>query len=233
MIPILTRCRRVGLMGWIEELERAASDAAEPAPDAAARALASLSWMTAAIDADRAAGLFTRWGRSTVIDESIDAEVIPRPLFQALHERAGLDARWPIGNAGLLHTYGYLLSSVHTPHGRKRERWLGTELSTALGLGETAFLPWQGSETLLRRATEAASVLIASGGEFSWYSLADGRATRAVLGQERGGLRALAYAVATEPGGSPKLVTMFPTAQTDAMRRELDETPSRLRWNAA
>ena len=220
-------------MGPIDDLERAASAAADPTPGAAARALSSLDWLTAAIDADRAAGLFTRWGLSTAIDENTAEAVLSRPLFEALHERAGLEAVWPIGNAGLLHAYGYLLSLAATPYGLKRERWLGRELSAGLGLDDGHFLPWQGSRTLLARATDAATVLIASGGEFSWYSLADGRATRTVLSHEHGGSRALAYAAAPAPGSAPLLVTLFPVAQAETIRRDLDVASARLRWNAA
>lgn len=220
-------------MGPIEDLERAASAAADPTPGAATQALASLDWLTAAVDADRTAGLFAQWGLSTVIDENTADEVIGRPLFDALHERAGLSAAWPIGNAGLLHTYGYLLSLAPTPYGLKRERWLGRELSAGLGLGAGHFLPWEGPRTLLARATEAATVLIASGGEFSWYALGGGRATRTVLSHEHDGSRALAYAVAPAPGTRPLLVTIFPVAQAETVRRDLDVASARLRWNAA
>lgn len=79
--------------------------------------LAEIPWLGAAIDADARAGRFGRWGRSTVIDENVEAAVIPEALFAALHARAGLRAEWPVGNAGLVHVYGYLLSTVPTPYG--------------------------------------------------------------------------------------------------------------------
>jgi len=201
-------------------------------PGAAAEALAAIDGLAAAIDADRAAGLFGRWGLATAVDASTGETLLPQQLFEALHERAGLNATWPIGNAGLLQTYGSLLA----PAGAGdpiRERWLGPELATGLGLDGAHFAPWEGSRTLLDRATEAAAVLLASGGEFSWYSLADGRATRAVLSHEHDGSRALAYAVAPAPGTSPLLVALLPVAQAETVRRDLDEAASRLRWHAA
>jgi len=218
-------------MGRIEDLDRAAAAAAGSAPDAAA-ALASIDWLAESLEADRAAGLFSRWGRATAFDSRTGETPIPQPLFEALHDRAGLEATWPIGNAGLLQTYGSLLTSA-TLSGGGRERWLGPDLATGLGLDGTRFVPWQGSGTLLARATEAASVLLASGGEFSWYSLAEGRATRAVLSHEYDGSRALAYAVAPAPGTSPLLVVLLPVAQAEPVRRDLDEAAARLRWNAA
>lgn len=218
-------------MGCIEELDRVAA-AVGATPGAAAEALSSIEWLCAAIDADRAAGSFARWGLATAIGMSAGEESVAREVFEALHARAGVGATWPVGNAGLLHTYGSLLSHAASPSAA-RERWLGAELATGLGLTATHFVPWEGSGTLLARATQAASVLLASGGEFSWYSLSAGRATRAVLSHEHGGYRALAYAVAPEPGTSPLLVTMFPVAQAETVRRDLDVAAARLRWSAA
>ncbi|MDR2323023.1 MAG: amino acid deaminase [Microbacterium sp.] len=217
-------------MGGIEDLDRAAT-AAESVPGAASETLAAVGWLSAAIDADRTAGHFDRWGLASAIDARTGDPFLPRPLFEALHERAGLEASWPIGNAGLLHTYGSLLA--HDTADRSRERWLGADLATGLGLDGAHFVPWEGSRTLLDRATEAAAVLLASGGEFSWYSLAEGRATRAVLSHEHGGSRALAYAVAPGPGTSPLLVALLSVAQAETVRRDLDEAASRLRWHAA
>ncbi|MBS1907907.1 MAG: amino acid deaminase [Actinobacteria bacterium] len=214
-------------MGRIEELDRAASAASGSTPDAAVEALALIDWLIAAIDADRSAGLFARWGASAAIDDSSGEELVSRPLFEALHDRAGLEAAWPVGNAGLLQTYGSLLSA-----GETRERWLGGRLAGGLGLDDAHFLPWQGPGTLLARATQAATVLLASGGEFSWYSLAAGRATRTVLSHEHGGSRALAYAVAPSPGMSPRPVALLPVAQAETIRSDLDEAAARLRWNA-
>ena len=219
-------------MGRIEDLDRAAAAAAGSAPDAAATALASIDWLVESIEADRAAGLFSRWGRATALDPRTSEALLPQPLFEALHDGAGLEATWPIGNAGLLQTYGSLLTPTALSGGG-RGSWLGPGLATGLGLDDAHFVPWQDSGTLLARATEAASVLLASGGEFSWYSLAEGRATRAVLSHEHGGSRALAYAVAPATGTSPLLVALLPVAQAETVRRDLDEAAARLRWNAA
>ncbi|WP_255218082.1 amino acid deaminase [Microbacterium resistens] len=219
-------------MAPIDELIRVAERAADGTADAAHDALTALPWLGASIDDDRAADRFSRWGASTVIDEKTGGEIIPRAVFDALHKRAGLSASWPVGNAGLLHGYGYLLSTMPTPYGLKRDRWLGDALAVSLGLPADHFLPWSGSTTLLARA-EAAAASVRDAAEFAWFAPVDGRATHTALGAERGGFRALVHAVAPTPGASPLLVTTFPVADVSALRRELDEASARLRWNAA
>jgi hypothetical protein len=108
------------------------------------------------IASDRAERRFEDWGLSTVLDENEETPIIPRPLFDRLHKLAGIDSKWPVGNAGLIHVYGYLESTVQTPHGLKRERWLDGSLARALGLGPEAFLPEsEEGRTLLDRATQA------------------------------------------------------------------------------
>lgn len=103
---------------------------------------------------DAAAGRFAAWGRSTVIDENTGTPVIDRSLFARLHAAAGLDAAFPVGNAGLLHVYGYWFSDEPTPYGFKRDRWVDGALAGALGLPADAF-HLGGEGTLLERVTAA------------------------------------------------------------------------------
>ncbi len=183
------------------------------------------AWLGDAIDDDRDADLFVAWGRSTVIDENTRTSVIDPPLFAALHDRARIDARWPVGNAGLLHVYGYLLSTVTTPYGLKRERWLSGELARAYGLQADAFVPWaqSPSTTLLARVTDAASRAI----DRDAVRTTDRGATLAFHRATGAGPWALTYAL----GG--RLITAFPVASTEAILAEWDADPDRLRWNAA
>lgn len=48
--------------------------------------------------------------------------MIERPVFDALHEAAGLSADWPVGPAGVLHVYGYWFSGMQTPFCLNRNR---------------------------------------------------------------------------------------------------------------
>ncbi|WP_314651575.1 amino acid deaminase [uncultured Microbacterium sp.] len=222
-------------MSTLDDLTRAARRAETGRAADARAALDALPWLDASLADDRASGRFARWGRSTVVDENTGAAVITRALFDELHERAGIDAAWPVGNAGLLHCYGYLLSLAETRYGLKRDRWLDGSLAAQLGRVADAFHPWRDGPTLLARASEAASALLfgpaASATATTVTAVIDGRETRATL-TAASGPAALAYAVAPHPGAAPLLVTMFPVAEASAPLAEFTAVP-RLRWNAA
>ena len=213
----------------IDLLTAAATLAADGAPESAAAALEALPWLGAAIDRDRADGRFEAWGSSTTIDENTRSPVIPRALFEELHRRAGLTASWPVGNAGLLHCYGYLLSVEPTPYGLKRERWLGGDLARGFGLPPHSFSPWDGDTTLLHRATAAASVLL-TGSAATRSQQVEGRLSRVALASDTG-QTALVYAVAPTPTDAPLLVTMFAVSDAASTLADFEET-RRLRWNA-
>ncbi|MER3386988.1 MAG: amino acid deaminase [Microcella pacifica] len=201
--------------------------------DAAARALTDPSgvlrehsWLGAAIDDDVGAGRLEKWGRSTAMDENTGTATVDPALFAALHSRAHVEARWPVGHAGLLHVYGYLLSTTPTPYGLKRERWLDGGLARAYGLADDAFVPWARSTTLLERVSDAAEALVALGA--TRVQTVDGVESVLALGRARDdGPFALAYAV------DGRLVTTFPVGSAESVLAEWDADAARLRWNAA
>lgn len=213
----------------IDDLTTAATRAQSDSATTARAAVDSLPWLAAALEDDREHGRFDAWGRSTVIDENIGAPVISRALFDELHRRAGIAAQWPVGNAGLLHCYGYLLSLVETPYGLKRERWVTPALAEACALAPDAFLPWLEGATLLHRAGAAASGILHSA-SLSSTATVDGRHTRVGVTREQGPA-ALVYAVAAVSATTPLLITMFPVADAGVVLTEFASTP-RLRWNA-
>ncbi len=190
-----------------------------------------LPWLGTSIDADAAARRFDAWGLSTVIDENTGTSVVAASVFRALHERAGIDARFPIGNAGLLHVYGYLLSTTPTPYGLKRDRWLDGALARAYGLAADAFLPWAlpTGETLLTRVTAAMAELLARAA-VRREQLGGTEAIIAVDRSAASGAAALAYALTS--GGSTRLITTFPVAAVDDVLAGVDADGPRLRWNA-
>jgi len=220
----------VSAVSDLDQLTRAAHLAADGTATGARLALDALPWLGAALDDDHRTDRFIAWGRSTIIDENTGTAVIPRPLFEELHARAGVASDWPVGNAGVLHCYGYLLSLEATPYGLKRDRWTEGTLARACGLTTDAFHPWLEGPTLLARATAAASALLATPAAGATRSV-DARRTVLALGAAQGPT-ALAYAVAPTADAAPLLVTMFPVADATGPLADFT-TDVRLRWNAA
>lgn len=203
--------------------------------------LPSLASALAAIRDDAAAGLLDAWALSTVIDENTNSPVIDETLFDALHAAAGITAEWPVGNAGLLHVYGYWFSTVETPYGLKRDRWVDGQLTAALGLPTDAFhFDESRASTLLRRVTDAVMPVLVDpdAHAVTWADVRVGDAhtaslqTRAVLVRPAGAsATALVYGV--DDGCGMRLVTVFPIqGETGPVLEEFVSEP-RLRWNAA
>ncbi|MGV9769122.1 amino acid deaminase [Microbacterium sp. NPDC003461] len=184
---------------------------------------------------DARAGRIELWGHSTVVDENVGAPVITRELFDLLHDAAGIDAEFPIGNAGVVHLYGYFFSDVPTPYGYKRDRWNDGVLACALGLPGAAFrLGDSPDETPLARVTAAALPLLQDPPADAVAVLdvpVDGVPTRAVVTAGSGGSGVLCYGV--DEGQRLRLVTLFPVADAADFAREAAAEPPRLRWNAA
>lgn len=219
----------VSAVSEIEQLTQAAHLAADGTAAGARAALDALPWLTSALRDDDDADRLPAWGRSTVVDENTGSAVISRALFDELHDRAGIDADWPVGNAGVLHCYGYLLSIERTPYGLKRDRWIEGALARACGLPADAFHPWLEGPTLLARATVAATALLTAASSGAVQTIA-GRETLLALAAPQGPT-ALAYAVAPHAGAAPLLITMFPVADASVPLTEFTADP-RLRWNA-
>ena len=192
---------------------------------------------------DAEAGRFDDWALSTVIDENIQSPVISRAQFFRLHAAAGIAATWPIGNAGLLHVYGYLLSSVATPYGLKGDRWRNGELARQLGQAPEAFLLESADaagETVLHRVTAAALPHLAHP--------AAGRGAALVIDDEVPGdatfFRTTVVSASGQPGaallygvneaGRMRVLTAFPLAHpSPASLDTLAAEPPRMRYNAA
>ncbi len=90
-------------------------------------------WTQVGRDAKRAR-LHAAWGQSSNLDELVHAEIVRAPLLAALGAHLGVLTSGAHVHAGLQHTYGYLLSTLATPFGYKRARWVDGELERGLGL---------------------------------------------------------------------------------------------------
>ena len=196
------------------------------------------------IQRDAAARRFDAWGTSTVVDDNIGAPLIDQALFTTLHETAAIDAAFPIGNAGVIHMYGYWFSTVSTPYGLKRDRWQEPDLAEAFGLAPNAFhLDAETRTTPLERLTDVVLPLLLD-------PPGDAAVVDATLGARYGNrlsrvilihaphtrIPALIYGIAPAGNASDaarlKLLTVFPVQGDYApMLKDFAHNP-RPRWNA-
>lgn len=96
--------------------------------------------------------LLSLWGLSSNVDESNLANgtrTVPANLLQFFVSiwKVPYNSDFTIGHAGINHTYGYLFSSVYTPFGFKRARYVQGELESGFGLSAGLFsgVPSQGT----------------------------------------------------------------------------------------
>lgn len=198
-----------------------------------------LEVVRAQIARDAAAGRFACWGSSTLIDEFTRVATIDRALSEELHRAAGLASEFPIGNAGLLHVYGYWFSEVPTPFGFKRDRWQQGELAGALGLPRDAFhLEHTSGRTLLDRVQAEMLPLLRRPPAQALHAEAvvSGKLTRAVVcGAGQDTPAALIYGLASSSQAQAdelSLITAFPVVgDPTPLLTEFQQHPS-LRWNA-
>lgn len=92
------------------------------------------------LEADaRSPELLSLWGLSRNIDESHLADrqkTVPPALLKFFNSilKVSYDASYEFGHAGLTHTYGYLFSTLETPYGFKRARYVRGEVEAGFGL---------------------------------------------------------------------------------------------------
>src|SRR5690242_5335072 len=107
-------------------------------------------WLCRQIATDAATrGLFDLWGTSSNFDESAKLSIVEPGVLSAIGEIARVKLAGPIVHAGLQHTYGYLLSTISTPYGFKRDRWSNTALEQGFGLPADVLGPNPSQGTLL------------------------------------------------------------------------------------
>ena len=200
------------------------------------RSVPDLARVIEFITADARHGRFVQWGTSTVVDENTGEPVIDRPLFDALHAAAGIDAEYPIGNAGVIHVYGYWFSTALTPYGYKRDRWQNGELAAALGEPSAAFrLTGDAESTPLQRITAATLPLLQeppANAASAEVRVGDSDTRVVLTSHSPSASWALIYGIRSDHAGW-RMITTFPLAgDTDAVIADF-MNDRRLRWNAA
>ena len=106
------------------------------------------------IEADRGPsgpGIF--WGDCRNLDELAGQVIVEPSILQTIFQIAGRRLSPEHPHAGYQHTYGYLFSVIETPYGKKRDRWVRTDLESALGLPLDVLGPAPNEGTLLANAT--------------------------------------------------------------------------------
>ncbi|KJV03881.1 hypothetical protein VF34_00698 [Rhodococcus sp. PML026] len=180
-----------------------------------------------------------KWASSTVIDDNVQAPVFDERVFSWLHNGVAATFDFPIGHAGLMHVYGYLLSSVETPYGLKRERWLSHNLAQAFGLEPSFFIPTASAVPLMERVSSVVIPVLTDPIADSRTILAfdevvdHRRRMRTVhIGGPTANSTALLYGSVS--GDDVQIVTAFPIGRLTAQsaRNRLAE-PTRYRYNYA
>lgn len=103
-------------------------------------------------DADTS-GLFDLWTECSNYDELAGVSIVEPGVLQAIGNLARLPLSGTTVHAGLQHTYGYLLSTIVTRFGYKRDRWLSPMLEAGFGLPTDVLGPIPSQGTLLSNAT--------------------------------------------------------------------------------
>ncbi len=104
----------------------------------------------------RAPDLLALWGLSKNIDESHPETTIVSPsLLQYFASilKVNYNATYTQGHAGLTHTYGYLFSTLQTPYGYKRARYVQGEIESGFGIPTPVFSGLSQRGTLLSNFT--------------------------------------------------------------------------------
>ncbi|MCX6106319.1 MAG: hypothetical protein NTY08_10870 [Proteobacteria bacterium] len=99
------------------------------------------------------AALFDFWGTSINFDEGAKAGIVRPEIVAAIGQVAAHPMAGRNVHAGLMHTYGYLLSNLVTPYGFKRERWTTPTIDDGFGWHRGSVSPAPEHGTLLINLT--------------------------------------------------------------------------------
>lgn len=102
-----------------------------------------------------------RWSHSMIYDEKAGKPIVAPVILERFGIPVDYDGQMPYGEAGLLHTYGYLLSQIQTPYGKKGKRWIESRIDERLGLAPASFSPFAPQGEFLSNLTGALDLLAA------------------------------------------------------------------------
>ena len=93
------------------------------------------------------------WGRSANYDELAKGRIVAKPIVKLIGDLSGIRPVGETFHAGYLHTFGYLFSTLDTPYGLKRDRWIQPTLDDGLGFKTPTIRVHPKSGTLLTSLT--------------------------------------------------------------------------------
>lgn len=98
-------------------------------------------------------GVLKLWGSSLNRDEITETTIVAPHILRTVGDIAGIERDGDVVHAGIQHTYGYLFSTIETPFGFKRDRWVKPALERGLGIQEPTIRPQPTAGTLLGNLT--------------------------------------------------------------------------------
>ncbi len=85
--------------------------------------------------------LLSFWGRSLNFDSGAKKQIISDAIIGELQSKFGIKNDNKIVHAGITHTYGYLFSTLLTPYGYKRQRWIAPTLNYGFNFPKNSLSP--------------------------------------------------------------------------------------------
>lgn len=93
------------------------------------------------------------WGKSLNFDSGAKKQILEDQIIFDLEMQFGLPKDSAVVHAGIMHTYGYLFSTLLTPYGYKRKRWIEPTLNYAFSFKDKGLSPETKEGTLLSNVT--------------------------------------------------------------------------------
>ena len=99
------------------------------------------------------------WGKSLNFDSGAKKQIVDNKIIENLQGLFNIKNDNKIVHAGIMHTYGYLFSTINTPYGYKRKRWIDPTLNEAFDLAGKSFSPESIDGGLLSNVTYFSGML--------------------------------------------------------------------------
>ncbi|MBC7427814.1 MAG: hypothetical protein H7336_04320 [Bacteriovorax sp.] len=81
------------------------------------------------------------WGKSMNFDSGASKQIVDTEIIKELQSLFSIKNDNKIVHAGIMHTYGYLFSTIDTPYGYKRKRWISPTLNKGFNLAGNSLSP--------------------------------------------------------------------------------------------